>query len=194
MAQVEASTVFVPSSRTTSETPPDASPVGDASWTQTRRTGIALGVGFTAICALLVVGSLNEGDTATATLLGAPGTALGAVGTLLFAALPRKRIALRDGVLHINGSAYPDARISTLGLTGEGFSTAKAFHITAEAGAQPIWVSKWGFPRVVRMHRHLASVLPVDELPPERPNPFLRRWHARQAEIEAEKEAARRRR
>lgn len=169
------STVYAASFRTTSETPPDASPFGDASWNQTRRTGIALGVGFTAICALLVVGSLNEGDTAAAYFLGAPGTVLGVIGTLVFAMLPRKRIALTENVLHINGTAYPLARISTLGLTGEGFSTSKAFHITVEPEAQPIWISKWGFPRVIHMHKHLATALPVDDLPPERPNPFLRR-------------------
>ncbi len=183
----------VASFRTTSETPPDAAPLGDAGWTQTRRTGIALGVGFTAICALLVAGSLKEGDTAAAYLLGAPGTVLGAVGTLLFAVLPRKRIALTANVLHINGTPYPQARISTLGLTGEGFSTSKAFHITAEPEAQPIWISKWGFPKVIRMHKHLGTVLPMDDLPPERPNPFLRRWHKRQAEIEAAEEAAKQR-
>ncbi|MFT6818023.1 MAG: hypothetical protein ACJATT_001836 [Myxococcota bacterium] len=188
-----ASTAYAASFRTTSDSLPEAPPTGDACWNQTRRTGIALGVGFTLICALLVVGSLNEGDTAAAYWLGAPGTVLGILGTLIFAVLPRKRIALMDNVLHINGAAYPQARVSTLGLTGEGFSTSQAFHITVQAGAQPIWISKWGFPLVLTMHKHLAAVLPVDDLPPERPNPFLRRWHARQAEIEAAKDAAKRR-
>lgn len=148
-----------------------------------------MGVGFTAMCALLVVGALNEGDTAAAYVLGAPGAVLGAVGTLLFAALPRKRITLVGGVLHINDTAYPQARVSTLGLTGEGFSTSIAFHITATPDAPHIWISKWSFPDVITIHKRLSAFLPMDELPPERPNPFLRRWHARQAEIAAAEEA-----
>lgn len=147
---------------------------------------MALGVAFTAMCTLLLVGSLNEGDAAAAFAIGLPGTVLGSLGTLLYAALPRRRVVLKDGLVRLGKTPCPDARISTLGTTGEGFSTTDAFQLIPGPGLAPLWFTKWSFPALRTMHARLSETLPVDPLPPERPNPFLRKFHARQAEREAE--------
>ena len=137
----------------------------DHSWTATRRVGIALGCGFTIVCILLIAGSLNEGDVATVRYLAAPASALGFLGTLGFAALPRRRIALVDGVLHIDEVPYPQARVSSIGERGEGFTTTAAFRIVAVPGGPELWLTKWSYPELDTVHSVLVGVLPMDALP-----------------------------
>ena len=161
---------------------------------QTRRVGIGLGFGLVGIGSLLWWGALQQGDPTSAYMIGAPTAAIAVVGTLAYAFLPRRRVAIRDGVLHVGNTPWPNARISPIGLLGDGFSTTRAFQLLYDDGAEPIWITKWSFPNLDAMHARLSALLPEADLPPERPNPFLRRWHAKQAELareEEEKKAAR---
>jgi len=128
-------------------------------WVATPRVGIGLGVAFTVIGALLAWGSWRQGDLPTATHIALPAVLLGLIGTPLYASLPRRRVAVRDDAIFVDGVRLTNPTVGTLTLRGEGFTSTRAFAL--HDGPQQWWIIARHFPMLDAMHAALVSATPV---------------------------------
>lgn len=132
-------------------------------WRSSAAVGLLLGLGLTTMSLVLFLGSRAQGDLRLAWLVGAPAMSIGAVGTLLYAALPRTTIRWSDRLLHVNDAPWHEAHISSMSERGEGFTTTRAFRL--RSGDRELWVTRWSFRDLDAMHHALAERLPVEPAP-----------------------------
>lgn len=138
----------------------------------TLRVGVGLGLGFTAIGAALAAGSWAHGDAAAALYVGAPAAALSAVGTALYATLPRRRVRIGDSV-ELDGAPLESPRLGPITLRGEGFTTTRAFALRWGEPEQVVWLTARHFPRLDALYADLATVAAPPD-PAEQTAAFVR--------------------
>lgn len=125
---------------------------------ETHRAGTIAGVCAAGIGFTFAVGTWANGEPGYAVWIGGAWAGMAAVGAVLWSRRHRRHLVIEAGHVALDGVELPSPRLGPLTFRGEGFTTARAFHIASEG--REIWLSEWGFPDLKATHAAVAELLP----------------------------------